>query len=201
MPDAGASSPPATDAPPAKKPGCLMRLIKAVFCLALILIALFLGIAAVLPDSFEIQRSIVIDAPAEEIYPYVADFREWPNWSTWNTDHYPELTFEYSGAEIGQGAIETWQEPSMGGGRMEILSADKHHGVAYDLKFEEFETEWLGDIAFEPTENGRTRVVWRGQGELQWPAMRWMGLMFDAMIGADYETGLAGLKELVEGTE
>ena len=30
------------------------------------------------------------------------------------------------------------------------------------------------------------------------PMMRWMGLMFDKWVGADYETGLASLKELAE---
>ena len=44
-----------------------------------------------------------------------------------------------------------------------------------------------------------TRVVWGFNTDLGMnPVNRYFGLMFDKMIGADYERGLAGLKTLVE---
>jgi hypothetical protein len=86
----------------------------------------------------------------------------------------------------------------MGKGRMEISSADQQQGIAYHLRFEDMETDFFGDISFEPAGAGETRVVWTGRGELPWPFWRWMGLLLDSMLAADYDTGLAGLKELVE---
>lgn len=184
--------------PQPQKSGCLRRLVKACVCLVLLLVAVFLGVGALLPASYEVRRSIEIDAGPEAIYPYVADFREWPNWSTWTTDNHPGLRFEYSGAETGQGAVETWYDPDMGEGRMEISSADQQHGIAYELRFEGVDAPLFGDMSFEPAGEGRTRVVWTGKGDLAWPTWRWMGLALDSMVGADYDAGLAGLKQLVE---
>lgn len=190
---------PETRSPALKTPGCLWRLTKAAVCLALLLIAVFLGVAAVLPDEYQVQRSIVIDAPPEAIYPYIADFRRWPDWSTWNADKHPGLRFEYSGSETGQGAVETWTDPDMGEGRMEISSADQQHGIAYELRFEGVDVPLYGDISFEPAgSGGGTRVVWTGQGDLPWPHWRWLGLVLDSMLGGDFESGLVGLKALVE---
>ena len=45
-----------------------------------------------------------------------------------------------------------------------------------------------------------TKITWGFDSDLGMnPIARWMGLMFDSWIGADYETGLANLKNLVEG--
>src|SRR5690606_16939708 len=42
-------------------------------------------------------------------------------------------------------------------------------------------------------------VTWSMQADMgNNPIGRWMGLMMDSIVGADYETGLASLKKLVE---
>ncbi len=46
--------------------------------------------------------------------------------------------------------------------------------------------------------NGGTGVTWTFRTELTGLGDRWMGLMFDRWIGADYENGLANLKALAE---
>ena len=48
--------------------------------------------------------------------------------------------------------------------------------------------------------DGGTEVTWGFETDLGMnPVGRWMGLMMDSWIGADYEAGLARLKALVEG--
>ena len=45
----------------------------------------------------------------------------------------------------------------------------------------------------------RTRATWSFDMDVGMnPLMRWMGLIIDGPIGADYERGLARLKELAE---
>ena len=54
---------------------------------AIILVALVLGVigfAYTLPTSFRVERSQLINAPAEKVYGLVADPREWKKWSVWN---------------------------------------------------------------------------------------------------------------------
>ena len=44
-----------------------------------------------------------------------------------------------------------------------------------------------------------TKVTWGFNTDVGAnPFMRWMGLMFDRWVGADYEDGLGRLKKLVE---
>ena len=42
-----------------------------------------LGLSATQPDSFTVQRSIQIKAAPDKIYPLVADFHRWTEWSPW----------------------------------------------------------------------------------------------------------------------
>jgi hypothetical protein len=46
--------------------------------------------------------------------------------------------------------------------------------------------------------NGGTAVTWGFKSTLKSASERWLGLMFDRWIGADYEKGLARLKAVVE---
>ncbi len=47
----------------------------------LILIVALLAYAATKPDSFRIQRSLLINAPPEKIYPLINDLQSWRIWS------------------------------------------------------------------------------------------------------------------------
>jgi hypothetical protein len=46
--------------------------------------------------------------------------------------------------------------------------------------------------------NGGTGVTWGFKSQLNGIAERWLGLMFDRWIGADYEKGLSKLKRVAE---
>ena len=46
--------------------------------------------------------------------------------------------------------------------------------------------------------DGGTRVTWGFKTEAQGVLDRWMSLLFDDWVGADYEKGLARLKALAE---
>ena len=50
-----------------------------------IAIAVILILAAIKPDTFRIERSAVINAPAERIFSVLSDFRQWGGWSPWAT--------------------------------------------------------------------------------------------------------------------
>ena len=66
-------------------------MLKAIAIIAIVLAA---GIAAVLvfaltkPDTFRVERSLAVKAPADAIYPVVADFHRWTGWSPYEgRDH------------------------------------------------------------------------------------------------------------------
>jgi len=48
-----------------------------------VLLLIVLGLAAMQPDSFRVQRAIAIKAPPEKILPLISDFHNWPQWLPW----------------------------------------------------------------------------------------------------------------------
>src|ERR1700758_3085197 len=86
-----------------------------------VIIAVVLIMAATRPDRFSVQRSATVNAPADKVFPLIADFHEWRKWSPWE-DRDPDLKRNYGGAELGKGAIYAWEgKKNVGSGRMEIL--------------------------------------------------------------------------------
>ena len=56
-------------------------MIKTVSILLLVLLGVLLLMASRQPDAFAIERSVVVSAPAEVIYPKIADLHQWSAWS------------------------------------------------------------------------------------------------------------------------
>src|SRR5437763_1516197 len=75
-------------------------MLKIVGIIAAILIVGAVGLvayASTRPDSFRVQRSATIKAPADRIFPLINDYRNWRQWSPYeNRD--PEMKRSYSGA-------------------------------------------------------------------------------------------------------
>src|SRR5262245_62073016 len=90
--------------------------------LALIILAV-LAIASAKPDEFRVERSAVINAPPEKVFPNLDYFHKWEPWSPWEKLD-PNLKRTYSGSDSGKGAIYAWQgNDKVGEGRMEILES------------------------------------------------------------------------------
>jgi len=152
-----------------------------------------------LSGSFQVSRSTLVAAPAERIYPLVAEPRRWKDWSVWNQRD-PAMAISYSGPPSGVGAVWEWKSKSEGDGRMTFTAAEPGRRAAFELFFPDFGTTSRGELLLTPEGSG-TRVTWNMNGDMgRNPLMRWMGLMMDGMVGKDFEAGLANLKKLAEKT-
>ncbi len=150
-------------------------------------------------DTYTVERSVTMDAPAERIYEQIADFHNWTNWSPWE-DVDPELKRSFSGAESGPGAVYGWSgNRKAGQGRMEITDATQPSRVQIDLRFEKpFKAR--NDTWFTISSEGSgSRVTWTmtGQKTLMTKVMGIFTSM-DKMIGPDFEKGLGRLKTTTE---
>lgn len=174
-----------------------MKMVKRLLIGILLLIAVWVGIAFLLPSQFNVARSAIINAPAEKIYPLIATTRQWENWAVWKQRD-PNMKIEYAGPESGIGAKWSWESKSEGSGEMEFTSAEPNKLLSYRLLFKDFNTTSAGTLTLEP-DGANTKVTWSFVGEAgNNPMMRYMGLMMDGMIGKDFEAGLANLKALAE---
>ena len=164
-----------------------------------IIIAVVLIQAAAKPDTFRVQRTAVVNAPAERLFPLISDFQQWLNWSPWEGRD-PALKRTYSGAERGKGAVYAWDgNKNVGTGRMEILEATSPSKVVIKLDFiKPFEGHNTAEFTMLP-QGGATNVTWVMHGPAPFLSKLMQVFMnMDRMIGKDFETGLANLKSLTE---
>ena len=164
-----------------------------------LLVVLALALAASRPDSFRIERSIVVKAPPHKLFPLVDDFHSWGSWSPWEKLD-PDLKRVHGGASKGKGATYAWEgNPKVGSGRMEILESNEAAKVVIKLDFlKPFEAHNQAEFTFIP-EGAATRVNWAMTGPQAFP-MKAMSLFMsmDSMVGKDFEKGLASMKEIAE---
>lgn len=176
-----------------------MRILKWLLGIIAILAVIFVAVGFFLPRNVTVARSIEINASAGEIFPYVNSLKATEAWSPW-LERDPNVQLSYNGTETGVGAAMEWasDEPTVGKGRQEIIESIDGERVTTALDFGDM---GLAQASFLLNETGNaTTVTWTlftdmGAG----PIGRWMGLMMDSWVGADYEQGLANLKAVVEG--
>lgn len=163
------------------------------------LLAGMLGFAATQPDTFHVERSISIQAPAEAIFAQIEDLHRWEAWSPFEKLD-PTMKKAYSGAERGPGAIYAWEGNSnAGAGRMEVTGTTPPSSVALKLDFTKpFEAH--NTLTFTlASKDGATHVTWAMDGPQPFVSkVMCLFVSMDAMIGKDFESGLASLKALAE---
>jgi uncharacterized protein YndB with AHSA1/START domain len=162
-------------------------------------IAAVLIIAATRADKFSVQRAATINAPAEKVFPLIADFHEWRKWSPWE-DRDPDLKRSYSGNERGKGAIYAWDgNKNVGSGRMEILEANAPSLVKIQLDFlKPFEAHNIAEFTMLP-QGSATNLIWVMSGPAPFMSKVMQVFMsFDKMVGKDFEAGLAKIKSNAE---
>ena len=150
--------------------------------------------------SFEVKRSIVIDAPAPTIQLLIEDFHEWPKWSPWE-EMDPQMKRDYTGPTYGVGSAYAWSgNRKAGSGRMEITVAQPGR-VDLDLDFTA-PMKTQNRIAFDLTPKGEaTEVTWTMSGT-QKGIWKLIGKVYpmDKLVGKDFEKGLARLKTAAEAS-
>jgi hypothetical protein len=151
------------------------------------------------PETFHVERSITIAAPAERAFTLVNDFRAWRAWSPYEKLD-PEMMRLFGGPATGAGASYTWAGNSqIGEGRMTIERSVPPAQIAIRLDFiEPFENTCQALFTFAPTPDG-TKVTWAMDGHNNFASKAMHLFMdFDAMIAAQFDSGLQQLKTLAE---
>lgn len=172
---------------------------KKIALAVVVLVAAVLLFAATRPDSFRVQRSTSIKAPAEKIFPLIADFHAWGAWSPWEKLD-PTMKRTHSGAPSGKGAVYAWDgNNEVGAGRMEIAEVSTPSRLSIKLDFSRpMEGHNTAEFTLVP-KGDASEVTWAMFGPNPYLS-KLIGLFLDMdkMIGKDFETGLTNLKALAE---
>lgn len=165
----------------------------------LAIVVVVLGLAAMKPDTFTVRRAVSIKAPPEKIAALITDFHQWSSWSPWEKLD-PAMKRTFTGAPAGQGAVYQWEgNKDVGKGRMEIIDARTPARTVIRLDFlQPFESHNSTEFDLV-AQGGQTQVSWNMSGPM--PFISKIMSVFasmDAMIGKDFEQGLANLKAEAE---
>lgn len=169
---------------------------KTLVVTGIILVSLAL-VGFLLPRRANVERAIVIHAPRAVVFDVLNDLARFNKWSPWAMLD-PNAKYTFSGPAVGVGAKMAWvgDPATMGSGTQEILVSEPPAKIRVRYVF----GPQPADATFSLTEEqDGTRVVWSIETDLgNNPVGRYFGLMFDKMIGGDFERGLVGLKSYVE---
>lgn len=175
------------------------KIVLSVVAVIVVAVAGILVFASTKPDTFRIERSATINAPAEKIFPLVSDLHGWSSWSPWERMD-PNMKRTYSGPTGGVGAIYEWDgNDQVGQGRMEIVEATAPSNVAIKLNFiKPFQAENRAEFKLVP-QGETTNVTWSMAGQNTFPCKVMQTFCdMDAMCGKEFDAGLANLKTATE---
>jgi uncharacterized protein YndB with AHSA1/START domain len=173
---------------------------KTLSVVAVLAVAAVMVHAATKPDTFSVQRSASIAAPAARVFALIDDPRAFNSWNPYAQKD-PTIRVRYEGAARGPGAAYEWKSQHVGAGRMEVIESAAPDRVAMRLDFQKpIRTSNRVEFTLDP--NGQaTQITWAMTGPMPYVSKLMTTFIdMDEMVGGDFEAGLAKLKETAEST-
>ena len=177
----------------------MLELATTIAIILAVAVVAILAYASTRPDTFSVQRTLRIKAPAERIFPLIDSPRAMNRWSPFIAPD-PAIKIDYLGPENGTGAAHTWSgNRQVGAGRYEIVEsiAPTRTVAKLDMRTP-IEAHNTVEFTLSPQGN-ETSVTWAMSGRQ--PLMAKVASVFidcDKMVGGPFEQGLANLRAIVE---
>jgi len=175
-----------------------MKVLKILGVIIGILLLAYLVLYMAGPDKVHVERSLTIDASAEELYNELNKFDTYNEWSSWYEKD-PNADYSIEGPASGVGAKFSWvsEKPDVGSGSMTIDSVDQNSMILYRMQFG-FPGEQYARFIFEEEGDG-TLVTWTYEEEpISFVKAMYVFMDMEEMLGPDYEKGLSNLKSYME---
>ena len=176
----------------------MLKTLAIIGVVVVVAIAGILLYAATKPDSFRVQRTVLINAPSDKVFPLINDIKAWTAWSPYEKKD-PAMKRTYGAVTAGKGATYAWDgDKNVGQGSIEIVESGPRK-ILLKLDFvKPFEAHNMGEFLLEP-KGDSTSVTWATYGPSPYISKVVGTFMnIDDLIGRDFEKGLADLKAAAE---
>ena len=163
------------------------------------LIALILLIAAMLPGTYNVEKSKIIKRSPAQVMDRVADLNYYRQWNPWQQMD-PTSKSTITGTPKTPGHKYSWEGKKIGVGALTLNAIDNRH-IHFLLEFfKPFKSKAKDNWLFESWGDGNeTKVTWQNSGEFPWPVARLMGPNITKQLNQQFEAGLNNLKKMCEG--
>lgn len=162
------------------------------------LIALLLIASALMPKTYNVEKSIVIKKTAADVMSRIGDLNCYRDWNPWAKME-PTATATITGNPMSPGHKYHWEGKKIGIGELRLVSADSKH-IHFDLEFfKPWKSKAKDNWLFESWgDGGECKVTWQNSGELPWPVARLMGPLINKNLNHQFTQGLDNLKKMCE---
>lgn len=178
----------------------LMKVLKYILIGLVALVAIYLILCLIGPKDFAVSRSTTINAEQDVVFEQVAELKNWGNWSPWH-EMDPDMEITYGESTRGEGASYSWTGEKAGEGSLETIEFAEGTLIKNKLDFGAMgiaTTEWT----FASTDSGiETTWSMTGDNPFLFRGMLVFMNIDEAIIGKDFEKGLAKLKEYAESAD
>jgi uncharacterized protein YndB with AHSA1/START domain len=173
-------------------------MLKKILIVLAVLVAGVVIAAFVKSPNYRVERSLVIAAPAEKLFPYFDNHRKFNEWNPWMKMD-PEARNTYSGPESGVGAVASREGKQVGKGSATITESKPGERIVERMDWlEPMEGVSTVEFTFQPEGEGKTKITWAMYGKNEGLLAQAMSLFMDceSMCGPVFEKGLSDLAKL-----
>lgn len=168
------------------------------------IISLVLIVAAFQPTEWAVERSVLIDASRDKVWAIVSDLNRYNEWNPYARLD-PDARITVTGPAATLGSSYAWDGNQSGAGRMTTIAIEEGSRIDFQLDFQRpMSVTNHASFIIGPQESP-TKMTWSMQGHHR----GFTGLLsravhlfvsIDTLVGQQFDSGLALLKELAEGS-
>ncbi len=162
-------------------------------------IAIAMIVLGFLPKTFTVQREVTIDRPANEVFDYLKDLRNQPEFSMWSQLD-PQMDKTFRGKDGSVGSVYAWSsnEKNVGIGELEVKGLEENRRIELEIRFTKpFVSTDPTVIELESIGTGRTRIMQTYYGKMPYP-MNALCSVIAKTIGDGMDSSFRNLRRVLE---
>ena len=170
-----------------------MKFLKVLGILVSIVVIAMFVVSLMLPNVMEVERSRVMEVPADKIFSQINELKNWGNWSPWHKMD-PDMVINYSNPSAGLGASYSWKSTNknVGNGSLKIVESIENELQVNEMQFEG-RGGGTGTWKLEGTTEG-IKVSWGMSSPSDGMMEKLMSLVMVPMLEQTFDQGLVDLE-------
>ncbi len=174
-----------------------MKILKGLLIGLILLLLVFLIIAAVLPGEYEVQQTIDVKLQPDRTYTILTDFEYLVNWDPEFSDTNIS-SYEIRGDSAQLLHAISWQSVAFGNGSYEITQLTPNEYIQILKEYTDSNEFELISWEFRPLRGDSSSVIYTVRGNLGYPMGRFAHLFEAAPIETEITARLQALKRFLE---
>ncbi|KIO77119.1 polyketide cyclase [Pedobacter lusitanus] len=178
-----------------------MKIIKTILTILVLLIVIVLVVAAFMKKDYSVERDVTIKKPKQEVFAYLVLLKNHNNFTKWASMD-PKMKQEFKGTDGTVGFTSSWDSnmENVGKGEQTISKINDGERIDYNLHFiKPFDANATAYLETTAPSANQTKVRWVFEGKMNYPMnIMCLFMNMDKSLGADLQTGLDNLKNVLE---